>query len=162
MNEASERPDNGLKVVILQRKQERFEWQLRAEDASILILKKGYAPTVSQARADGEQEIGSRRVSIHLERETDAWHSVQPSIEHPDHRLAQFGGDRIRHHLTTMNFCRLAPVNRGVPSCLGITVNGHLKITRAYPLLYDFFQFGRGLLLFIHAALPGIVRLNIV
>jgi len=54
--------------------------------------------------------------------------------------LAQFDDDRVGHDLAAMNLRRPTPVNRGVPSRLGIGVNCHLEISGADPLLYDFFE----------------------
>ena len=66
--------------------------------------------------------------------------------------LGQFGGDRVRHYLTPVNLSRLASVNCGMPTDLGIAVNGHLKVAGAYPLLHNLFEFGRCLLLLDQAS----------
>jgi hypothetical protein len=65
--------------------------------------------------------------------------------------LAQFDDDRLSHDLAAMNLRRLASIDRGVPSRLGIGVNGHLVIAGADPQPHDFFELGCGLLLLIHA-----------
>ena len=65
--------------------------------------------------------------------------------------LAQLCADRVGHHLAAMNLRRLASVNRGVPTRLGIGVNCHLEIAGADPLLHDFFELGGRLPLLIHA-----------
>jgi hypothetical protein len=67
--------------------------------------------------------------------------------------LTKLGSDRISHDLTPVDLSRLAPVYCGVPANLRIAMNGHLEIAGAYPLLHDLFEFGRGLLLLIHARL---------
>jgi len=66
--------------------------------------------------------------------------------------LAQLGGYRVGHDLAAMDFSGLAPVNRGVPTCVRVAVNGHQEIASADPLLYDLFKLGGRLLLLIHAA----------
>ena len=63
--------------------------------------------------------------------------------------LAKLGGDRVRHYLAAVDLSRLASVYCGVPTRLGIAVNGHLEIASANPLLHDLFKFGRRLLLLI-------------
>lgn len=72
--------------------------------------------------------------------------------------LAQLGDDHVRHHLATVHLGGLAPVNRGMPSCLGIAENGHFKIAGAYSLLQNLFELGRGLRLLIHAGLSRSLR----
>jgi hypothetical protein len=67
--------------------------------------------------------------------------------------LAKLDDDRLGHDLAAVNLRRLASIDRGVPSRLGIGMNCHLEIGGADPLLHDFFEFGRGLLLLIHARL---------
>jgi hypothetical protein len=66
--------------------------------------------------------------------------------------LAQFGGDRVGHDLTTINLGRLAPIYRSVPTRVLISVNGHPEIACADPLLHYVFELDRSLLLLIHAA----------
>ena len=63
--------------------------------------------------------------------------------------LGKLGGDRVRHYLAAVDLSRLASVNCGMPTRLGIAVNGHLEIACADPLLHDLFKFGCRLLLLI-------------
>ena len=66
--------------------------------------------------------------------------------------LAQLGGYRVGHDLAAMDFGRLAPVNRGVPTRVRVAVDGHPEIAGADLLLHDLFKLGRRLPLLIHAA----------
>jgi hypothetical protein len=68
--------------------------------------------------------------------------------------LTKLSSDRIGHDLPPMDLSRLAPVNCGVPARLRIAMGGNLEIAGADPLLNDFFEFGGGLPLLIHARLP--------
>jgi hypothetical protein len=67
--------------------------------------------------------------------------------------LAKLDDDRLGHDLAAANLRRLAPVYHDVPTRLGIGVDCHLEIGGADPPLHDFSEFGRGLLLLIHARL---------
>jgi len=66
--------------------------------------------------------------------------------------LAQLGRYRVCHGLAAMDFSGLAPVNRGVPTRVGVAVNGDTEIAGADPLLHDLLKLGGCLLLLIHAA----------
>ena len=56
--------------------------------------------------------------------------------------LGKLGGDRVRHYLAAVDLSWLASVYCGMPTRLGIAVNGHLEIAGADPLLHDLFKFG--------------------
>jgi hypothetical protein len=67
--------------------------------------------------------------------------------------LAQFGCDRVGHDLTAMSLGQLVPVDRRMPTRLGIAVDGYPEVAGADPLRHDFFDLGSGLLLLTHARL---------
>jgi hypothetical protein len=48
--------------------------------------------------------------------------------------LAQLGGYRVGHDLTSMDLGWLSPVNSGMPTRVRVAVNGHAKIASADPL----------------------------
>jgi hypothetical protein len=65
--------------------------------------------------------------------------------------LGQFRGDRVGHDLAAVDLRRLASIDRGMPSRLGIAVDSNQKPAGADPLLHDFFELGGRLPLLIHA-----------